>query len=470
MSEEAMQVRYPLLHRQILRFGTKDWKLRAILVAAGVLLFGVLVIFGSRTLMRGEAPEPVTINETAALTPNQVGDVLLRSGVGANGSALDVLYAPEWYFRWNQRELPQTEVPVLAFFVMEAIHQGDLLGDPPEVLLLVDNKQYEPIETRVVSDAPHHRVSQVLFSALDKIGGPLITEQDDRIALVSPIGGIVTSSNTFSWDLPLPHGLGLIGDPIQGDGLTAEVVAKPALTLPAALAIMGGMLAALSPCLLQLAAYYAAVLAGAGAQSGGIAAPRRYLLRTGLFFIAGFTAIYTVGGLAAGSIGASLQHLEFVQRWSRPISAVAGVLIIVLAFRVAVQAKAPLVCRLPIKTKDATSSGWWSSALMGSTFAIGCLSCFSATVLTALLLYAGSTGSPITGATLLFLFSSGVGVVFLVAAWALGEAGPMMDWLHRAQPAIGGVSALIMAGFGLLMVTYQFHVVSGFLLKVFTSS
>jgi cytochrome c-type biogenesis protein len=107
---------------------------------------------------------------------------------------------------------------------------------------------------------------------------------------------------------------------------------------------------------------------------------------------------------------------------------------------------------------------------MGSTFAIGCLSCFSATVLTALLLYAGSTGSPITGATLLFLFSSGVGVVFLVAAWALGEAGPMMDWLHRAQPAIGGVSALIMAGFGLLMVTYQFHVVSGFLLKVFTSS
>jgi cytochrome c biogenesis protein CcdA len=105
---------------------------------------------------------------------------------------------------------------------------------------------------------------------------------------------------------------------------------------------------------------------------------------------------------------------------------------------------------------------------MGASFAIGCLSCFSATVLSALLMYAGSTGSPITGAILLFLFSSGVGLVFLLAAWLVGEATPLMGWLERAQPVVGGISALIMVGFGMLMVTYQFHVVSGFLFRLFS--
>jgi cytochrome c-type biogenesis protein len=285
---------------------------------------------------------------------------------------------------------------------------------------------------------------------------------------VAPINGTVSSSNTFKWDLPLPYGLGLVNDRAQSESL---IVSSPrTLTWPVFLAIMAGMLTALSPCLLQLAAYYAAVLAGAGAGSENRSHTRRHLVRTSLFFVGGFTLVYTTGGFIAGYVGESMQHLAFIQQWSYPVSVIAGVIIILLAIRIAIQARAPLVCRLPLGVKRSQGSGWVSSAVMGSTFAVGCLTCFSATVLSALLLYAGSTGSPVIGGLLLLLFSAGVGVVFLLAAWVIGESASMLGWLQRAQPIIGGVSALIMVGFGLLMVTYQFHVVSGFLFRLFAPS
>jgi cytochrome c-type biogenesis protein len=439
----------------------------------GLLLIGgallVSLVFALR-LTSGEAASittPAIANQIVIdLTADEVAKYLLRSGAGPNDTELDILYAPTWYYQWNQRTLPQIDQTVMAFFVMETIHDGDLVSEPPVPILKIGDRQIEALETQLISDAPHHRVSQVLYPALDEGGQPLVTEKSEKFTLVAPINGVVSSSNTFKWELPLPGGLGLVKGPEQLE--VTAVGGNRALSWPALLAIMGGMLTALSPCLLQLGAYYAAVLAGAGSKPGQVRRARKHLINTAIFFAGGFTLIYTAGGFVAGHIGGSLQQLAVVQQWSRPISIVAGIVIILLAVRVAVQAKAPLICKLPLRNNGGNKSGKIGSAVMGASFAIGCLSCFSATVLSALLMYAGSTGSPITGAMLLFLFSSGVGLVFLLAAWLVGEATPLMGWLERAQPVVGGISALIMVGFGMLMVTYQFHVVSGFLFRLFS--
>ncbi|PJF41571.1 MAG: hypothetical protein D6737_01000 [Chloroflexi bacterium] len=432
------------------------------------MMVGSFLYLSDDTLMQGAAATTSTVDaEIAALTPNEVGEILLRNGVGPNDTALDILYAPTWYFDWNQRTLPDTTEPVLAFFVMETIHSGQLIDEPPQALLQVDDKLLEPLRSEVVSDAPHHRVSQVLFNLFDADGKPYITDDSEQITLVTPIDGLISSGNTYRWDLPLPYGLGALntpnefGSPVRG-----------ALTWTAFFAIMGGMLSALSPCLLQLAVYYTAVLTGTeasvGAQAGQPNAARLELMKTSFYFVGGFTLVYTAGGVLAGYVGQSLEQLAGLEQWFRPISVVSGVLIIIMAVRVALQAKAPLVCRIPMRVGAGT--GRIASATMGLSFAIGCLSCFSATVLSALLLYAGSTGSPISGGMLLFLFSSGVGLVFLTAAWGIGSATPQMtDWLQRSRPLIGGISALVMVVFGLLMITYEFHTVSGFLFKLFNS-
>lgn len=100
---------------------------------------------------------------------------------------------------------------------------------------------------------------------------------------------------------------------------------------------------------------------------------------------------------------------------------------------------------------------------MGFTFAGGCLSCFSATVLPALLLYASAVGSVMYGALLLMVFSLGISVPVLGLALGVSRSERLLSWLQRNNLKLALVSATIMAGFGILMVTYTFHIFSGFI-------
>ncbi|MFQ5922345.1 MAG: cytochrome c biogenesis CcdA family protein, partial [Anaerolineales bacterium] len=347
--------------------------------------------------------------------------MLLRSGVGPGGIELDILYAPAWYFDWSERVAPDTAKPVLAFFVMETIHDGDLDRGQVLPLLQIEDQSYEPIAVQGVIESPHHRTTQALYAAYGPDGEALINEESGRMTLIAPIEGNVSVSNTFTWNLPLPNGLSILNDPLAAEAASEtstpeQAISGPQLTWPALFAIMGGMLAALSPCLMQLAAYYTAVIVSAGTAERDFSTARSHLMKVGVIFVVGFVLVYTAGGAVAGLIGGSLQELEFVQRWSRPASMAAGLILILLAFRVAYRARAPLVCRLPLKPPKENSSGMVDAAAMGATFAFGCLTCFSATVLSALLIYAGSTGSPLLGASLLMLFSLTVGLIFLLAA------------------------------------------------------
>ena len=100
---------------------------------------------------------------------------------------------------------------------------------------------------------------------------------------------------------------------------------------------------------------------------------------------------------------------------------------------------------------------------MGFTFAGGCLSCFAATVLPALLLYASAVGSVVYGALLLMVFSLGISMPVLGLAFGVSRSERLLSWLQRNSSKLALVSALVMAGFGILMVTYTFHIFSGFI-------
>lgn len=418
------------------------------LVVVGVAALAALFLQGGTSNESGEA---------VALSQDEVVDILLRAGPSTDEIELEMLYAPSWYFEWSGRELPAADgEPALAFFMFETIHEGDLPAALPEVYLNDGGVRIGPTQVDPVTTAPHHRVTQYLFPA-DPDGSSTISEASQMSLGVVSDGKVETD---FNWELPLPHGLGVLNT-----ATTESPLVSPTLSMGAILAIFGGMLTALSPCLLLLGAYYSAVLSGTAASGAtGVSATNK-VLTTGLFFVAGFTAIYTAGGVFAGYVGESLTRLDGVGQYARPASLVAGIAVVVLGIRVASQARVPVACKIP-GFNQPTQSGWLGSALMGSTFAVGCLSCFSATVLSALLLYAGATGSPVTGGLIMLVFSAGVGVMFMAAAWLVAQAAPLMSWLERARPYIGGASAALMIFFGVLMITYKFHIVTGYLLRL----
>jgi cytochrome c-type biogenesis protein len=424
----------------------------ALLSAASLIL--LLTITG------GQESE-VTDADVTVLSQREVTDALLREGAGPGDLGLEVLYTPDWYYTWSGRPLPVTDgSPTLAFFMFETVHAGDLTDEVPVVTISGADGSVTATSALPVSVAPHHRVTQLLFPAEAADGLVVVDDESPMVATAEWGDG---STVVLEWEQPMPFGLGIINGP--DDTTTFR---SPALSLGAILAIFGGMLAALSPCLLLLAAYYTAVLSATAAIESEKSSAERRLLATGLWFVAGFTAIYTAGGVVAGWVGASVSRFDNIDSWTRPISIIAGVIVVTLGIRMASQARVPMVCKIPGFNRPTKKQGKFGAAVMGSTFAVGCLSCFSATVLTALLLYAGATGSPLAGGLVMLMFSAGVGLMFLVAAVFVAKAAPLATWLTKAQPVIGVVSAIVMIFLGGLMIADKFHIFTGYLYELWS--
>ena len=88
------------------------------------------------------------------------------------------------------------------------------------------------------------------------------------------------------------------------------------------------------------------------------------------------------------------------------------------------------------------------------------MTCFSGAIIATLLVYVGALGSASVGALVLFLFSLGVAIPFLAAAFFISRVMPAMTRLTGYAPQIGFVSMVLMVGFGVLLVSDNFHEVS----------
>jgi cytochrome c-type biogenesis protein len=403
----------------------------------------------------------ISEDDVTVLTQTDVTDLLLRQAPGPDGLELEVLYTPRWYFAWSARPAPATDgSPTLAFLMFETTHTVDLPVALPVVVVKAASGSVEATSVHEVTDSPHHRVTELFFPAETASGDSIVSDNETLTVTATWPDGTVAITE---WEQPMPFGIAALNS--EADTSTGFTFRSPALTLGAIAAIFTGMLAALSPCLLLLAAYYTAVLSGTAAATANQRGAERQLLLTGVFFVGGFTAVYTAGGVVAGFIGESVSRFDSIGSYARPVSIIAGVVVIGMGIRMASQARVPLVCKIPVINRP-SQRGWVGSAVMGSTFAVGCLSCFSATVLTALLLYAGATGSPLAGGLVMLMFSAGVGVMFLVASILVARAAPLSTWLAKIQPTIGVVSAVIMISLGTLMVTYKFHLFTGYLFEL----
>ena len=81
------------------------------------------------------------------------------------------------------------------------------------------------------------------------------------------------------------------------------------------------------------------------------------------------------------------------------------------------------------------------------------MTCFGSAVLIGMVLYVGLAGSPMVGATLLFLFSLGMGIPLVAGAMAMAKILPLLFRVEKALPWMGLASATLIAGYGILLMT-----------------
>jgi cytochrome c-type biogenesis protein len=187
------------------------------------------------------------------------------------------------------------------------------------------------------------------------------------------------------------------------------------------------------------------------------------VLQAALYFILGFTLLYTATGALIGFAAQRLGETPQLELWQRYFGVAAGVIVIGLAVRVAAKAKAPLVCRMPVLSNMAHSNkpaGRLEMMLAGLAFATGCMTCFGSALVVGMVVYVGLAQSAFYGALVLFLFSLGMGVPLVIAAVAMARALPLLMKLENAVPWMGLTSAIIMAGFGILSISGNYMAVA----------
>lgn len=377
-------------------------------------------------------------------------ETLSRTGLVGEGIEAQVILATPEFFRLTGRIAEGNELGAsqgLLFIANETVHFGDL----PQhfgALLRADGQIYAPSSETVLSDAVHHRTTALSFGEI----APASLTGEHSIEMLlppAPNGDRVV----LTWRTPL-------GYPVDGQG-----AGLPSLSL--LLTLAAALLATISPCLLQLTAFYLPTLAGVSvdpANAGAGTVDRRRIMPVAGLFVLGFTIPYTLGGALMGAIGGALAASGVLSP-TGPIATTAGLVMIGMALLVARRARAPLVCNIPMPGLINRSKRLPGIEAFISGFAIatGCLMCFGGAILGVLVVYTGLLGSPLLGGLAMFLFSVGIAVPFLLAAFSLSRVRPLLDFASRAAPAVGLVMAAVMLFFGLTMATGNFHVVSRWL-------
>jgi cytochrome c-type biogenesis protein len=216
----------------------------------------------------------------------------------------------------------------------------------------------------------------------------------------------------------------------------------PNVTVVAAL--VAGMLSFLSPCVLPLVPPYLVYLTGASLErfADKETAPqvRREAMVAALLFVLGFTTVFVALGASASAVGALLRTYSYV------LGKIAGIVIILMGLHfLGVTRMAFLMQERRLAVEKPV--GLWGAYLMGLAFAFGWTPCIGP-ILGAILAIAGSEGTVARGAGLLAIYSLGLGVPFMIAAFAAEAFAAFLAsfraHLHVVEKAMGGL--LVLAG------------------------
>ena len=218
-----------------------------------------------------------------------------------------------------------------------------------------------------------------------------------------------------------------------------------------AAALFAGLLSFLSPCVLPLVPPYLVYLAGASLERFADAERgprvRRETVLGALLFVAGFSTVFISFGASATLIG------RLVLAYSNQLQIAAGIIIIVMGLHFLGITRMAVLMREK-RWEMAKPVGLWGAYVMGLCFAFGWTPCIGP-ILAAILAVAASKETVAKGAGLLAVYSAGLGIPFLVAAFAIE---PFTAFLAKFKRHL----ALVEHAMGALMVLTGIAFLTGF--------
>jgi cytochrome c-type biogenesis protein len=224
----------------------------------------------------------------------------------------------------------------------------------------------------------------------------------------------------------------------------------------------GGVASFVSPCVLPVVPAYLSVVTGVDLTDAEVNARQlaRVARETSLFIL-GFGAVFVALGVTATAVGAAAVRNRV------ELARVSGGVIIAMAIVVLAAA----LVQLPVFNREVRwhprldRFGPFAAPIAGAAFGFGWTPCIGP-VLSSVLALAGGERGLGSGAFLLATYALGLGVPFMIVGLGFGRLSGALSLLRRHLRTLNIGAALVLGGFGVLLVMNDLSVVTVLLERV----
>ncbi|SER73638.1 cytochrome c biogenesis CcdA family protein [Salipaludibacillus aurantiacus] len=222
------------------------------------------------------------------------------------------------------------------------------------------------------------------------------------------------------------------------------------------IALLAGIISFLSPCVFPLVPAYIAQLTGSGIADNEIAADRRLIFTRSIGFIIGFTSIFLILGASSSFIGTLFFQNQGL------LEQLGGIIIVLFGLQLMGVFNLNFLMSEKKLMKPTKSTSFGRSVLFGLVFAAGWSPCIGL-VLGSILTLAAQSTDTYGAMLLLFFYSIGIGIPFLIVAMIYSKSINKIRNLNRYLPVIQKTSGAIMIVLGVMLFTGIFARMAAYL-------
>ncbi len=235
--------------------------------------------------------------------------------------------------------------------------------------------------------------------------------------------------------------------------------------VPIYMAFLAGLISFLSPCVLPLVPGYISFISGVSLEQLGekgdnvqsVAREKATIILNSIFFVMGFSTVFVLLGASATLAG------YFITANMSLLTKIAGLVIIFFGlFKMGLLRIFTFYREARFHPTD-RKYGLIGAVLIGAAFAFGWTPCISP-ILGGILAYAGTMGRAAQGMALLFLYSLGLGIPFLLTAVGIGRFLGFFEKVKKHLRLIEVVSGVIMVILGLMIFLNKLILIPGYLI------
>jgi cytochrome c-type biogenesis protein len=216
--------------------------------------------------------------------------------------------------------------------------------------------------------------------------------------------------------------------------------------------LVAGVLTFLAPCTFPLIPAYIGFITGDGKLT------KLQTIRNGALFVLGFMGVFVILGVFASSLAGF-----FTPSVRLLISRIAGFFILIWGLEMMGIFKHKIfqITWTP-KIKGLKAGTAQSSILLGILLGIGWTPCVGP-ILGTILTFLINQGTVTDGAILMFVFSVGLAIPFLITALLLAQGRQLLQKVETATPIIRIISGLFLVIIGILFITNSLEVLGRFI-------